>query len=324
MYRFKVLLAVLALLAFCQIAVADSTVTFYFNPADFFDYRPLSGMDDTWSYEGGMFKLHKIWEGSNQYRSWMVSDRLFMENWANCLGANEGIGYFNIDLYQTGNGQFWGQTMQTPLSLDEVFAPAGWTTEISGLYASWTATSDSLLINPDTTAYDDDRSFGFRFTVSDCCNYPVPIGEERTVWFGGYNWSGYMPSLKFDQWGTPESGAFASIDAQPGTGFEATLKLVSTYTGADFDEDGDVDGNDFLIWQSNYSMSSGAAHTDGDANNDGKVDDNDLSIWQGEYGSKTPNPVFPASPIPEPSTICLGIIGIILTFGMTPRKRFRS
>ena len=52
---------------------------------------------------------------------------------------------------------------------------------------------------------------------------------------------------------------------------------------ADFDNDGDVDGADFLKWQQGYPMSSGATKADGDADGDGDVDGQDFLIWQQWY-----------------------------------------
>ena len=54
--------------------------------------------------------------------------------------------------------------------------------------------------------------------------------------------------------------------------------------GPDFDEDGDVDGRDFLAWQRGFGITSGATPSQGDSNSDGKVDQKDLQQWRAEYG----------------------------------------
>ncbi len=51
---------------------------------------------------------------------------------------------------------------------------------------------------------------------------------------------------------------------------------------ADFEHDGDVDGNDFLIWQRNFGV--GMGHAEGDADFDLDVDGDDLAIWRDQYG----------------------------------------
>ncbi len=56
---------------------------------------------------------------------------------------------------------------------------------------------------------------------------------------------------------------------------------------ADFDNDGDIDGADFLAWQRGFGSST-PAQSDGDANNDGNVDGDDLDIWQSQFGQPAP------------------------------------
>ena len=57
--------------------------------------------------------------------------------------------------------------------------------------------------------------------------------------------------------------------------------------GPDFDEDGDVDGADFLAWQRGVGTSSGATAAQGDANSDGEVDDDDLTLFEYHLGQGT-------------------------------------
>jgi glucose/arabinose dehydrogenase len=74
---------------------------------------------------------------------------------------------------------------------------------------------------------------------------------------------------------------------------------------ADFDDDGDVDGRDFLIWQ--RSSNTVGYYTAGDANHDGFVDSADLAIWQDQYGSPSPL-LSPSTSVPEPSVLTLLLI----------------
>jgi len=71
----------------------------------------------------------------------------------------------------------------------------------------------------------------------------------------------------------------------------------------DFDDDGVVDGADFLTWQRNLGA-TGASLGQGDANGDGEVDAADLAVWQAEFGgesiaaaaaAKAPQPQQPSS-----------------------------
>ena len=65
----------------------------------------------------------------------------------------------------------------------------------------------------------------------------------------------------------------------------AYLTEVSVGPAGDFDKDGDVDGQDFLVWQRNFGVTSGATSNDGDANGDGAVDGEDFLVWQANFGS---------------------------------------
>ncbi len=54
--------------------------------------------------------------------------------------------------------------------------------------------------------------------------------------------------------------------------------------GPDFDEDGDIDGRDFLTWQRNHGATN-ATPAQGDANSDGVVGYADLVLWRNFYGT---------------------------------------
>jgi ELWxxDGT repeat protein len=87
------------------------------------------------------------------------------------------------------------------------------------------------------------------------------------------------------------------------------VPLFETLTPGDFDGDGDVDGADFVAWQTNYPKPSGASLAEGDANGDGKVDGADFAVWQDSFSS-TPN--GGSSPVPEPSTALLTLTAVVL------------
>lgn len=86
--------------------------------------------------------------------------------------------------------------------------------------------------------------------------------------------------------------------------YEGDVSYVMAAADADFDDDGDVDGVDFLIWQSAFGKFPGnASNSDGDANNDGFVTTADLDIWENDYGSESLQAAV--ATVPEPGTICL-------------------
>jgi hypothetical protein len=58
-----------------------------------------------------------------------------------------------------------------------------------------------------------------------------------------------------------------------------------TMQASDFDIDGDIDGRDFLTWQQNLGLLTGATHAVGDADGNGMVNGADLSRWQPKFGT---------------------------------------
>jgi hypothetical protein len=78
----------------------------------------------------------------------------------------------------------------------------------------------------------------------------------------------------------------------------------------DFDADGDVDGADFVIWQTRFPSTINGTLATGDADKDFDVDGADFVVWQTNFPF-TPGPG--ASPVPEPSSVtplaALGFIG---------------
>jgi hypothetical protein len=74
----------------------------------------------------------------------------------------------------------------------------------------------------------------------------------------------------------------------------------------DFDLDGDVDGADFVAWQTNFPKPSGATRAQGDADGDFDVDGADFVVWQTNF------PTTPVTPVPEPSVFCSASFGILM------------
>lgn len=100
-----------------------------------------------------------------------------------------------------------------------------------------------------------------------------------------------------------------------GNALYSILLNVPDPPSADFDEDGDIDGRDFLAWQQNFGLAAGATKSQGDADDDGAVGSADLEVWQEQYGS---DPGLAAFNIPEPATI--GLLGMILLWLASKRR----
>lgn len=117
-------------------------------------------------------------------------------------------------------------------------------------------------------------------------------------------------------------GRFSASD----WGVTGTITPSLPTPGPDFDDDGDVDGDDFLIWQRWFADKPDAIYQwveDGvsrfltyvggesrgplaDADLDGDTDGDDFLIWQAEFGSGSAS-----AAVPEPASIGLLITALV-------------
>jgi hypothetical protein len=90
-------------------------------------------------------------------------------------------------------------------------------------------------------------------------------------------------------------------------------------SAGDFDEDGDVDGADFLVWQQN----SGATGDDlpADGNRNGVVDLADLELWRHNFSPNSGSPPAASEPAPEPAGSTLLLTSIALSWRSIRRRR---
>jgi hypothetical protein len=116
------------------------------------------------------------------------------------------------------------------------------------------------------------------------------------------------------------SGGSFVVNYGAGSPFDPSQVVLSNFlrvADADFDDDGDVDGEDLEIWQTAYGATD-LGDADGDADSDGR----DFLIWQREFGA-APLSAFTASvAVPEPPSIGLGLLAslCLLRFNLA-RKR---
>jgi hypothetical protein len=99
------------------------------------------------------------------------------------------------------------------------------------------------------------------------------------------------------------------------SGLDVASSIATLHPG-DFDQDGDVDGADFVSWQTNFPKESGATLAQGDADGDGDVDGADFVVWQTNFPF---TPGQGASPVPEPATWLL--LGLTLPALAVVRRR---
>jgi T5SS/PEP-CTERM-associated repeat protein/autotransporter-associated beta strand protein len=118
-------------------------------------------------------------------------------------------------------------------------------------------------------------------------------------------------------WSAAIDYAYAGTDllGRVGTGNDLAVTLNApnpgVYLGADFNEDGFVDGNDLAAWQAEFGREMDATHAHGDANEDGGVNGTDVLIWQQQLG-KSPilSTELAGTIVPELTSWALALFGL--------------
>jgi hypothetical protein len=87
---------------------------------------------------------------------------------------------------------------------------------------------------------------------------------------------------------------------------------------ANFDDDADVDGTDFLAWQAGFGAIGMGTPATGDANFDTNVNAVDFKIWKMQFG-----PVPQSAAVPEPSATALAA-AIAVAIAVTRQRRRES
>lgn len=108
----------------------------------------------------------------------------------------------------------------------------------------------------------------------------------------------------FQVGGDTNSLTFQYRNADTGAIVSGDIELVTSGPNGDYDNDGDVDGRDFLIWQRGNSPTP--------------LSPGDLAAWQANYGT---NPVLAFEAVPEPASLLLFAPGIL---GLWCLRGFRS
>ncbi|HYO23336.1 MAG TPA: PQQ-dependent sugar dehydrogenase [Lacipirellulaceae bacterium] len=123
----------------------------------------------------------------------------------------------------------------------------------------------------------------------------------------------------FDDMGDPHGRADIRIQADNAGELYIISKsdgmiryIVEAAGDADFNNDGRVDGGDFVIWQRNLGSAGGLAQ--GDADGDGRVTTADIGFWTRQHGMAPP-----AAAAPEPSA--WAIVAAALGAALVRRRR---
>jgi hypothetical protein len=179
-------------------------------------------------------------------------------------------------------------------------------------------------IGPSTSSSDPlyEPGGGFLFATIDF-DVPQPASTATVSLAIGHNlWS--------DSFGVASGSVLLGVGDGPvaitsgATGTVVDMQFAARpLHPSDFNRDGEVGGEDLLIWQSGFGINSGATRSQGDANNDGKIGGEDFGLWELHYGT-TPTPAAAlAVTVPESPSfhLMLGAVGIALVTPGTGRSR---
>jgi len=178
--------------------------------------------------------------------------------------------------------------------LSDIGGTAIFTTDATGAVRKVIAEGDALTINGET----------MQANFVDFLGLNGGIGANGLA--NGFNDAGQVAFVAgFEPTELHPDGLFGVFVAEPPT----------SDPSADFDEDDDVDGVDFLVWQRGFGAPG--AHADGDANYDDQVNGLDFDVWKTQFGE----PAGGLTTVPEPSAIGVAIAGAA---AMATGKRRRT
>jgi hypothetical protein len=135
-------------------------------------------------------------------------------------------------------------------------------------------------------------------------NVPLGAGQTLTILSASSIAGSFQNVASGSRLATIDGRGSFLVSYGSGSPFEDSDIVLSNFLlAADFDEDGDVDGDDLTRWRTGFGI--GVAHGDGDADADGDVDGRDFLIWQRQLGS-TPAVAIQTA-VPEPSAAWLAL-----------------
>ncbi len=139
----------------------------------------------------------------------------------------------------------------------------------------------------------------------------VEEASEWDAWVGGSN--GQIDDSRFSIDSIQIIGATDAQVYLDDIFWDPQAVFVPPSLPGDFNEDGYVDNDDLINnWQLGYGTSAGAGIINGDADTDADVDGADFLVWQSNFTGATP--AVSAATIPEPSCFALIATSLFMTF----------
>ncbi|MCC7085572.1 MAG: glycoside hydrolase family 16 protein [Pirellulales bacterium] len=308
--------------------------------------RVGQGRDDYYtpqalSVSGGMLTIKTFTESGTHYNGWIDTSQTYLPTY----------GYFESRIqFNTSQGMWSAFWLQTPMWPNPIFGDPGASgTEIDVIehrrvnssgsdyrsrihmanhwdgygpeHQSSSSTQNKsgsgmgngswhtfgLLWEPTkyTFYFDDQPTWTHTTAISNRSEYMILSSEAQTD-----SWAGDIPAAGY--------GSLATSTTNMLVDYVRVYTLVSQpLLPGDFDHDGDVDGGDFVVWQTHFPTPSGATLSTGDADADGDIDGADFVAWQTHFPF---TPALAAISAPEPPALVLAAM-VCVSFCYLRRSR---
>jgi hypothetical protein len=180
------------------------------------------------------------------------------------------------------------------------------TSDTVALWASFADYTSEVEQGPDPKRTTDTAVAAVTYDEND--GWPNTGGSAASIYLSnlnvdptnGFNW---LQSAEEDGIGSfHASEAIGTFSVHDGGDIGSPGTFNPSTASADFDNDGDVDGNDFLVWQLGFGTT---------------YDATDLANWRDQFGATSAT----AAAVPEPGS--LGLLGLALGLAPLIRRRLR-